>query len=139
MVRHWMANRLINQWVLHRGHGSGLGLCTAVYETTADVAYYTVAGEAPEMENLPVREIRLPNSYTGYRAWVPNERFGFWPALIERHDGQGFVLHTPRGSRKCPPGNVVIRRGEPFTQALAAVRTGATDDRALPCPARLHG
>ena len=131
MVRHWMANRLTNQWVLHRGHGSGLGLCTAVYETTADIAYYTVAGEAPEVENLSVREIRLPNSYTGYRAWVPNEGFGFWPALIERHDGQDFVLHTSAGSRKFPPQNVVIRRSEPFTQPLAAVRTGATDDPAL--------
>ena len=131
MVRHWMANRLTNQWVLHRGHGRGLGLCRAVYETTADIAYYTVAGEAPEVENLPVREIRLPNSYTGYRAWVANEGFGFSPVLIERHDGQDFVLHTSGGSRKCPPQNVVIRRSEPFTQALAAVRTGATYDPAL--------
>ena len=131
MVRHWMANRLTNQWVLHRGHGSGLGLCTAVYETTADIAYYTVAGEAPEVENFPVHEIRIPNSYTGYRAWVPNEGFGFWPALIERHDGQGFVLHSSFGSRKFPPQNVVIRRSEPFTQPLAAVQTGATDDPTL--------
>ena len=131
MVRHWMANRLTNQWVLHRGHGVGLGLCTAVYETTADIAYYTVAGEAPEVENLPVPEIRLPNSYTGYRAWVPNESVGFWPALIERHDGRGFVLHTPSGSRHVSPRNVVIRRSEPFTQPLGAVKTGATDDPAL--------
>jgi ATP-dependent helicase HepA len=131
MVRHWMANRLMNQWVLHRGHGGGLGLCTAVYETSADIAYYTVAGEAPEVENLPVSEIRLPNSYTGYRAWVPKENFGFWPALIERHDGRGFVLHTPSGSRRVSPLDVVIRRSEPFTRPLAAVRTGATDDPAL--------
>src|SRR5262249_6594565 len=87
--------------------------------------------EAPEVENLPVGEIRRPNSYTGYRAWVRNEDFGFWSALIERHDGQDFVLHTSYGSRKCPPRNVVIRRSEPFTQVLAAVRTGATDAPAL--------
>ena len=130
MVRHWMANRLTNQWVLHRGHGSGLGLCTAVYETTADVAYYTVAGEAPEVVNLPVLEIRLPNSYTGYRAWVPNESFGFRPALIDRHDGQDFVLHTSGGPLKARPRSR-IRRSEPSNRPLAAVRTGATDDPAL--------
>ena len=131
MVRHWMANRLTDQWVLHRGHGSGLGLCTAVYEATADVAYYTVAGESPEVESLPVSEIRLPNSYTGYRAWIPNEGFGFRPAFIERHDGRDFILHTAGGSRRYPPPSVVIRRSEPFAQALAAVRTGAVDDPAL--------
>ena len=135
-----MAKRLTNQWVLHRGHGTGLGLCTAVYEATADVSYYSVAGEAPQVMSLPVLEIRLPNSYTGYRAWVPNDGFGFRPALIERHDGRAFVLHTSSGSLSCPPQSVVIRRSEPFTRPLAAVRTGATDDpAALPGPARLHG
>jgi hypothetical protein len=52
MVRDWTANRLTNQWVLHRGHNNGLGLCTAVYETTDAVAHYTAAHEPPAVEKL---------------------------------------------------------------------------------------
>src|SRR5215469_10122764 len=99
MARHWMAKRLTDQWVIRRGHSTGLGLCTAVYEATADIAYYTLAGEVPQVETLPVSELRLPNSYTGYRAWIPRESFGFQSAFIERHDGRDFVLHTSAGAR----------------------------------------
>src|SRR5258706_4901300 len=132
MARHWLAGRLTGQWVIHRGHNSGLGLCAAVHERTADVAYYTVAGEAPEVETLPAGELRRPNSYTGYRAWIPNRGFGFRSALIERHDGRDFVLHTSTGSwEHRPPNGVVIRRKEPFTHVLTAVQRGAVDDPAL--------
>jgi ATP-dependent helicase HepA len=132
MARHWLAGRLTNQWVIHRGHDNGLGLCTAVYEDNADVAYYAVVGEAPDVKTLPVDELRRPNSYTGYRAWVPNRDFGFRSALIERHDGKNFVLRMSSGIPESrPPHSVVIRRNEPLTRVLKAVQAGAVDDPTL--------
>jgi superfamily II DNA or RNA helicase len=91
-----------------------------------------VVGEAPEVETLPIDKLRRPNSYIGYRAWVPNDGFGFRAALIERHDGENFTLHMSNGAQEVrPPRSVVIRQDEPFTDVLKAVQKGAVDDPTL--------